>query len=226
MCTVLRLAKRFVTETRFLDEGGRNLCNQSLEVVTELFKDKKYKGQPYVTHLLRVAIRLMRDYEIRDPEMISASIFHDAVEDCGGELIEMLGEVGESALDVLARTKSERIAYLVGALTNEESSSANMSPEDKRENYLSGIKKKLAMGFDVFIIKLSDFTENAVGLHWGEDDSRTPKLAKKYEPVFEVFLDFVEVYSKTGELSLENAVLARGKLLKGQARCRDFARLY
>jgi (p)ppGpp synthase/HD superfamily hydrolase len=71
--------------------------------------------EPYVSHLLRVAIRILSHYRVRDFDVASAALLHDAVEDQADDL----APGGESeALAVLAGQFGDRVADLAAAVTN------------------------------------------------------------------------------------------------------------
>jgi hypothetical protein len=215
------LLQRLATEIKFFDPDAQGLINQSVAIAYELFRNDEYKGMPYTTHLLRVAIRLIRDYDVRDPEIIAAAVLHDSLEDHPVELVKLLGEPGDLAFGALAGVIGMRTAQFVEALTNDPTSD-DLSPEEKNVRYRDGVEKKLAMSYEVFLIKLSDFTDNAIGLHWGVDDARTVKLAAKYLPLFEVFRLAVNRYVAANEMPTAHAAHATKQLTNGRLRCEEF----
>jgi (p)ppGpp synthase/HD superfamily hydrolase len=215
------LLQRFELETASFGVEGQTLTNQAVGIASHLFANDRYKGMPYMTHLLRVAIRLTRDYGVEDPEIIAAALLHDTIEDHGDELVQMVGELDLTPVCALTTLVGKRVADLVQALSNEPTSK-ELSDVEKRLRYRLGVEKKLALGFDVFLIKLSDFTDNAIGLHWGEDDSKTRKVAMKYLPLFPVFVSFVERYETNGSLATLHAEFARMQLATGATRCQEF----
>ena len=59
--------------------------------------------EPYLNHLLRVAIRMMHHYQVRDVDVIVAGLLHDAVEDHPAELAgTAAADPTEAALAALA----------------------------------------------------------------------------------------------------------------------------
>ena len=69
-----------------------------------------------MSHLLRVAIRIMTYYRVSDADVICAALLHDAVEDHAGSLAPGGGQ--REALDAIANGSAPRVAELVGAVTN------------------------------------------------------------------------------------------------------------
>ena len=51
------------------------------DAATRLHADARRVREPYLNHLLRVAIRIIRYYGITDVDVLTAALLHDAVED-------------------------------------------------------------------------------------------------------------------------------------------------
>lgn len=69
--------------------------------------DQKYGGLPYTHHLAAVEA-VLRRFNVTDDDMLTAAWLHDVVEDTPTKLKE------------IAELFGERVAALVGAVTNEE----------------------------------------------------------------------------------------------------------
>ena len=226
------LYRRFALEINELELEEQYVCNRALYVASVLHADDRYKGLPYVSHLLRTAIRLHRDYAVTDAEVLSAMLLHDSVEDHADELVVatsgLLPEntadttVTERAFTALGIVFSPRVATLVRNVTNTPASKP-LSQAEKNVAYAQGVAAKIALSPDTFLMKLSDFTDNAVGIYWSEQTAKVQKLARKYAPVFDVFLDQLAVYEHMGTLTALQVQVARQQLLLGQERCRAFA---
>src|SRR5260370_8151364 len=87
------------------------------ELAARLHAGDRRDREPYVNHLLRVAIRIMSHYGVRDADVVCAALLHDAVEDHPAELAGV-GATQPAALAVLAAEFGPRVAALVGAGTN------------------------------------------------------------------------------------------------------------
>ncbi|MFD1084687.1 HD domain-containing protein [Micromonospora andamanensis] len=195
------LRERFRLEVEGFETTERQRLGEALELAAWLHRDDRRSREPYVNHLLRVAIRMMHHYQVRDVDVIVAGLLHDAVEDHPAELVgdgdlggdEDLnggGELGEeltdAALGVLAERFGSRVARLVAAVTNPP-----WDPErDRYEQYREHVAASLEREPWARVIKVSDFTDNGVGvIH-----SVGPKVessARKYRPLVPVYRDLV-----------------------------------
>ncbi len=63
-------------------------------------KDQKYGDEPYAVHLYAV-VQILRDYDIRRPEMVAAAWLHDAVEDTGVTVEQIEGLCGKEVADMV-----------------------------------------------------------------------------------------------------------------------------
>ncbi|MET8040942.1 HD domain-containing protein [Micromonospora sp. NPDC005215] len=182
------LLERFRLEVRQFDDAARERLTAALDLAAELHRDDRRVREPYLNHLLRVAIRLMHHYQVRDVDVIVAGLLHDAVEDHPVELAA--GDAGADptagALAALAARFGTRVATLVGAVTNPV-----YDPErDRNTQY----REHLAVTLDrepwARVIKVSDFTDNGVGvIH-----TVGPKVvssARKYRPLVPLFRDLI-----------------------------------
>jgi (p)ppGpp synthase/HD superfamily hydrolase len=117
----------------------------------------------------------MCHYGVDDPEIISAALLHDAVEDHADGLS---ADGREGAFAVLAADFSPRVASLVGAVTNPEP----VPGADRHEQYRVHVVSSLERDPVARVIKISDFTDNGVGvIH--TSGPKAVKLATKYEPL-------------------------------------------
>lgn len=194
-----------------------------------------YKGEPYIVHPLRVAIRVMRDYDITSGAFVAAALNHDVVEDEPERAIDYLwlpNEYGEYVQSVdVEQTRADalwaieqRIAYrtsrLVGSVTNPVNE-PGLDKATKRQLYLENVQHEIMSDFDTFILKLSDFIENGVGLHHSEDPAKAMNVAGKYLPVYDVFGRAAEHYFETGRLTRYQYELTIRKLARGQTRAQQ-----
>jgi hypothetical protein len=113
-----------------------------------------------------------------------AALLHDTVEDHAGEIAPGGGRQG--ALAVLAGQFGERTADLVGAVTNP----AWDPGRDKHEQYREHVAESLDGSRWARVIKVSDITDNAVGLFHTTGPS-LPRRAGKYLPLLPVLRELV-----------------------------------
>ncbi|MFD2765379.1 HD domain-containing protein [Micromonospora eburnea] len=195
------LLARFRLEIRAFDAAARERLTAALDLAAELHRDDRRVREPYLNHLLRVAIRMMHHYQVRDVDVIVAGLLHDAVEDHPVELAALRrpqapaaahrpGAVGDdptaAALATLADRFGPRVARLVGAVTNPP-----YDPErDRHVQYREHVAASLDREPWARVIKISDFTDNGVGvIH-----TVGPKVARsaaKYRPLVPVFRDLI-----------------------------------
>ena len=110
-----------------------------------------------MNHLLRVALRVMVHYGVWEPDVICAALLHDAVEDHADEL-STTGRPG--AFAALAAVYGARVAELVAAVTNPVYAPGS----DKDRQYREHVVDSLTACPWARVIKLSDFTDNGVGV--------------------------------------------------------------
>ncbi|MFU8871730.1 HD domain-containing protein [Micromonospora sp. SL4-19] len=200
------LLARFRLEIQAFDAAARQRLTAALDLAAELHREDRRVREPYLNHLLRVAIRMMHHYQVRDVDVIVAGLLHDAVEDHPVELAGPYGlrqlQLGASgaaqrpgavdddptaaALAALADRFGPRVARLVGAVTNP----AYDPGRDRHVQYREHVAASLDREPWARVIKVSDFTDNGVGvIH-----TVGPKVARsaaKYRPLVPVFRDLI-----------------------------------
>lgn len=113
---------------------------------------------PYIIHPMSVAYRLAEAF-VTDPEIITAAILHDTIEDCAVTRADLKREFGA------------RVAGIVDELTIDES----LPPEEQRAFRM---KKAPTMSADAATVKLADMVTNLDDLihcppsHWPAEKVR------------------------------------------------------
>ncbi|MFE9689299.1 HD domain-containing protein [Micromonospora sp. NPDC005806] len=200
------LQARFRLEIEAFDEAARDRLTAALDLAAELHRDDRRVREPYLNHLLRVAIRMMHHYQVRDVDVIVAGLLHDAVEDHPVELAgpgvmrplqlgasgaarrpgAVAGDPTTAALAALSSRFGPRVARLVGAVTNP----AYDPGRDRHAQYREHVAASLDREPWARVIKVSDFTDNGVGvIH-----TIGPKVARsaaKYRPLVPVYRDLI-----------------------------------
>jgi hypothetical protein len=173
------LRERFAIEIASFPGADRQQLERALDLSAALHAADRRQREPYVNHLLRVATRIITHYKVQDADVICAALLHDAVEDHAAELAPGGGQ--QAALAVIASQFGDRVAELVGAVTNPEYELGR----DKHEQYRDHVAASLEASPWARVIKASDFTDNGVGLiHTTGPKLR--KLAGKYAPLVPV----------------------------------------
>jgi hypothetical protein len=176
------LRDRFDLEIASFPEADRARLADAFALAADLHRDQRRVREPYLNHLLRVTIRIICHYRIRDVDVLVAALLHDSVEDQP----HRLGGSTEAALRTLADRYGQRVAELVHAVTNPE-----YDPDrDRHQQYREHVAASLAANPWARVIKVSDFTDNGVGvIH-----TTGPKLhssATKYAPMVPVLRELV-----------------------------------
>ena len=179
------LRDRFAVEIASWADADRRRMERALDLAARLHAGDRRDREPYVNHLLRVAIRIMSHYRVRDADVVCAALLHDAVEDHPAELTGRRAEQ-PAALAVLAAEFGPRVAELVGAVTNPP-----YAPDrDQDEQYREHVADSLRDNPWARVIKASDFTDNGVGLIH-TTGPRLYRLAAKYAPLVPVLRDLI-----------------------------------
>jgi (p)ppGpp synthase/HD superfamily hydrolase len=177
------LRDRFRLELETFPPADRAQLEEALAQAARLHAGDRRIREPYLNHLLRVAIRIIRYYGIRDVDVLIAALLHDAVEDHPAELAGLPptcshAELTDAAVAELARRFNPRVAELVRSVTNPEYDPAR----DRHEQYRAHVADSLERDPWARVIKVSDFTDNGVGvIHTSKEKARSS--ATKYRPL-------------------------------------------
>jgi hypothetical protein len=172
------LRERLAVEITSLPPEDRMNVERALELASRLHAADRRQREPYVCHLLRVAIRIHSHYRVADPDIACAALLHDSVEDHASDIAP--GDHA-AALAVLVGQFGDRIAGLVAAVTNPPWQPG----PDVDEQYRVHVTESLEASPWARVIKASDFTDNAVGLIH-TTGPRLTRLAGKYAPLVPV----------------------------------------
>lgn len=160
---------------------------------------------PYITHPSRNVLRLMR-YGCTDIDVLVATALHDTVEDQPVRVVEVLGAnaTGDDKADALRALREHfgtAVSTLVAAVTNPPRN-ADTTAEQRNLDYVAHVSAAISDP-KVFLVKVSDFVDNAGSLRHLADEKKRIKLARKYAPVVEVFQRALAVHGDDLELSVD-----------------------
>jgi len=178
------LRERFAIEIASLSEDDRRRATRALELAARLHAGDRRQSEPYVNHLLRVAIRIITYYGVRDADVICAALLHDTVDDHARELAAAGSQ--QAAIAALAAQFGDRVAELVAAVTNPP----HEPGRDRHEQYREHVAASLQASPWARVIKASDFTDNGVGLIH-TTGPRLDRLAGKYAPLVPVLAELI-----------------------------------
>ena len=214
------LRARFLYEIEVFDADQQDMLRRAERIASRLHADDHRVREPYINHPLRVTIRVLHHYRVRDVDVIAAALLHDAVEDHPQEIAdyasddERVADTTAAAVVVLARAFTTRVANLIQAVTNPTYDTSR----DKHEQYREHVTASLERSPWARVIKLSDFTDNGVGIIHATGP-KTARLAAKYAPLIPQLRDF----AGRADTPLDDEVKARiaGQLDNAERRFRD-----
>jgi hypothetical protein len=194
------LRQRFALEISRFPDAARERLEEALALAAHLHRRDRRTREPYLNHLLRSAIRVMHHYRVDDVDVIVATLLHDAVEDHPEELARgrtagatkgagtrTVAAATTAALEGLAERFGPRVASLVHAVTNPEWDPGR----DSHEQYRDHVAHSLAGNPWARVIKVSDFTDNGVGLIHTSPGPRLRRLASKYRPLVPILRELI-----------------------------------
>lgn len=155
------LRRRFTLELDRIPETHRGAVADACAWAADLHSGQRRSREPYLSHVLRVTLRMLCHYRVVDPDVLIAGLLHDAVEDQSRAIIG-IGEHGPPpvALAVIAARYNGRVARLVEAVTMP----ARPDGADRIRHYTEHLAAALDDEPWARVIKLSDFTDNGVGI--------------------------------------------------------------
>jgi hypothetical protein len=178
------LRERLTIEAEGFPAADRDRINRALDLAARVHAHDRRQREPYLNHPLRVAIRIISHFGVRDPDVVCAALLHDAVEDHAEELAPHGSQ--QSAIAVLARQFGNRVADLVASVTNPPDEPGR----DRHEQYREHVVASLEVNPWARVIKASDFTDNGVGLIH-TTGAKMETLAAKYAPVVPILRDLI-----------------------------------
>lgn len=210
----------------------------ALSVMICLHRDQKARpdGTPYASHPLEVALYVLSRFGRSDPDVLMAALLHDAVEDQADKLVAPCVASGlsrralrQAALEALEQRFGTRVAELAGLLVNpdpEEASGILSGLDDaEQEAYKHRLYREHFRSLwdgdpDALLIKLADFSQNALRLDRLEEGSKKDRLRRKYGHVLAMSVARLEQLEDPGHPLFG----ARGWLLENlrEAYARDY----
>lgn len=201
---------RYEIDSTDWDDEWKHKAHQALELALYCHSGDTRDDKSYVTHVLRVAARIMsRDhFALRDdPQTIIAALLHDVVEDRPETLLDelpldhsdkspanlaLLRDQQHRALLVIEEMFGSETKEDVKRVSNEVHDDTGMlSQEQKHHRYQAKVTSVFERDGRAAIVKLSDFVDNCLGLKYNPDPIKRLKLARKYRPLIPTVRAFV-----------------------------------
>ncbi len=209
----------YIKDSNRFSAQEQNLILQAMQLACQLHAAQITRGDgPYNNHLLRVALKLVRDFQVYDAELICAALLHDSVEDQVPALAAKFSpeQVHSQSTDGLTDdTKAlafiqslfgKRVAQVVGDLTNPKANFVSM--EQKHDIYIEHLKQ-IIINADNFRVKLADFFDNALRLDHVQTTARLLRMAHKYGPAYQIMIARLDI----ADHGLSSEIVIRLKLL-------------
>lgn len=174
---------------------------------------------PYIEHPLRNAIRLLR-WGVKEQDTVIAAVLHDVVEDAPKKIYEIVygvkapkditeEELRDIAVKFIADTFGAEVARIVLAVSN-GILPKGVTREARYGIYLNHVRDAITDDIAVFLVKLSDFVDNAAGLYhndFGANREKIVGMATKYLPVVPAFE--TELHKIKHTIDLEEEVVTQ-----------------
>lgn len=181
------LRHRFVLEIGEFPPDQQEVLHRALALAERLHGQDRRSREPYLHHILRVTIRIMSRYRVRDSDVLVAALLHDAVEDHPEELADGApADPTAAALAAIERDFGARVAGLVASVTNPVFDPG----QDRDEQYRRHLIDALTCDPWARVIKLSDLTDNGVGLIYSTP-AKVRRSAAKYAPLVPALRELV-----------------------------------
>jgi len=178
------LRQRLLIEIASLSAADRVRVDSACSLMSLAHAGDRRQREPYACHPLRVAIRILSHYGVLDADVVCAALLHDTVEDHAADITAE--GTARAALAVLAGMFGARAAGLVSAVTNPVWEPGR----DEHEQYREHVAASLEACPWARVLKVSDFTDNAVGL-FHTTGPKLARLAGKYRPLVPVLRELV-----------------------------------
>lgn len=192
-----------------LDLNNKPTARAALELATwhHAGVRRKYTGEPYIQHPIRVAEKLL-SYGFVDQDVLAAALLHDCIEDenVGGECMKAA---------VIQRDCGAKVARWVEALTGPPHSAGNRAR--RKQIYNERLKRA---PLQVKAIKCADIADNLKGIAEHDPNFAEQYLAEKEEQLRHLIdgADGSGIWDHAREvLSLERNILAYSRLERGLA---------
>jgi (p)ppGpp synthase/HD superfamily hydrolase len=160
------LTQRLSHEIGRLPADARYSIADAAGWALRLHADQRRTREPYANHVLRVALRILCHYKVTDPEVLIAALLHDVVEDqpwAAAGVANHGPPPRAAALAVITSRYGARVARLVAAVTNPDRP-AGTDWRSLDLQYVEHLASSLDAEPWARVLKLSDFTDNGVGI--------------------------------------------------------------
>lgn len=195
-----QLLQKIISDGAEWTDDQRGMVVDAHNLASTLHKDDTHRAKPYIYHLLRNACRATGYLHITDPEIITAIILHDSVEDHPDEIIQSgildsktapaeMSVPEDSlakqylALKYVAVFSSPRVAEIVAGMTNPPlAQGEKLSYEEHLQRYIDHVAEEIKNPA-VWVGKIVDWGDNGLGIihsDFSAEPDRENHFARKY----------------------------------------------
>jgi hypothetical protein len=196
------LFQRILASGASWTDEQRGMLTSAYQQTQDYFSEDLHNDKPYVYHLLRNAARAVAYLHIDDPEILTAIILHDSVEDHPGKILAAAGHVvipddetvqQALALACLSERYSPRVARIVDGLTNPpRDESITWTSEERVQHYADHVEEAVndpADGVAIWIGKITDWVDNGLAT---DRINVTPEQIEKLRAKYSAILPILE----------------------------------
>jgi len=173
---------------------------------------KRDGGERYFEHLRNVAIILIDECKIKDPDLIVACLLHDSVEDSAmfGNSTQAYSEWKETANFRLSKVFNSQVAEMVITLTKPKVDGQELKTKDEAHNLY--IKNLSAAPAKTILVKMADRLHNLRSLSATTPEKQRKIVAETREIYFPLFQKVMAEYPEEGKYMLAEMEKAIAKL--------------
>ncbi len=169
-------------------------------------------GERYFEHLRSVAIILIDECKIKDPDLIVASLLHDSIEDSGifANATQAYPEWEKDARSSLSRIFNPRVAEIVITLTKPKVDGLKLkTKEEAHDRYINNLSKAPA---ETILVKMADRLHNLRSLP-GTTPEKQQRIAAETKTIYlPLFQKVLTEYPEEGRYMLDEMEKALAKL--------------
>lgn len=176
------------------------LLLKALDIMLSLHQDQAVRQDgPYINHVLRVTLRILR-WGTKDVEEIISALWHDVLEDQVRKIV--FGTSGSRERSISARDLQQEgkevieklwgrgVMKTVSLLTTPDLS-AIQSAKEWNKQYATHVQEIILTPV-CGRIKLSDFCDNGLGLDSVLDTATRHRFCRKYYQLFDIFISALQ----------------------------------
>jgi len=163
--------------------------SMAYDIAGYLHDGDTHRDKPYVYHLLRNASRILKRLNLKNPELIIATLLHDSVEDHSDIILEGEPSVSqdekirqEQALEFMEQVIPVSSTRILRGMTVPAMpvNKKDMSKKERLELYVKHVQASVK-DIDVWVCKFVDWVDNGVGIVNAEAEIKPSKIRHRKE---------------------------------------------